>query len=108
MSCTHQGANLGLYPQLYVVGCAQIHHWEYPGKVSTKKPDDHEPEDLPSMEKRTFGAGVPERGHMSLKNISARDRSEFNLITVSTLHHLLVAGFTCAMLWAVIGFTISS
>lgn len=36
--CTHQGANPGLYPQLYVVGRARQSHWDYPGKVSTKSP----------------------------------------------------------------------
>ncbi len=60
MRCTHQGVSPGLYPQLYMVGCANKTPLGLSWEGKHIKPDNHEPEDLPSEKKSTTGAGVPQ------------------------------------------------
>ncbi|MEM7216003.1 MAG: hypothetical protein AAF423_10710 [Pseudomonadota bacterium] len=45
---------------------------------------------------------------MSLENMPVEKRPDFNLTTVSTLHHLFAAAVTCALLWVIIAVTIGT
>ncbi len=42
---------------------------------------------------------------MSLQSLPAKNRSEFNLTSASTLDHLIAVGIACAGLWAIIAAT---
>ncbi|MEM9277543.1 MAG: hypothetical protein AAGA76_03125 [Pseudomonadota bacterium] len=44
---------------------------------------------------------------MPLENLSVENRSEFNLTSASTLHHLIAVVVTCTALWGIIAATIS-
>ncbi|MEM7067962.1 MAG: hypothetical protein AAF478_03685 [Pseudomonadota bacterium] len=45
---------------------------------------------------------------MSLENLPVENRSEFNVTSASTLHHLIAVGVTCVALWGAIAATIGA